>query len=264
MAKQSPTRVLYILDALARAGGDLSMAELAELTRIPEATLQRTIQLLVDEGYVLKDASRQRLQVGARSLELANAITTNVPFAPIVRTILREIASLTGETAVLYRYLQDRGQAAAMAYHESGRELQYEVSIGELKPLHAGASGKAILAFLEPATRVDILARRGLAALTDRTVTDPAILERELDGIRKVGFAISRGEYVVGAVGIAAPVRSRHGDVYGSLVVTVPEPAFEASRLTMLSGHVRAAAAKFSRCLGYVDPSRNDAIMAAE
>ena len=263
MAKQGFTRALYILDQLARAGGDLSMAELAELTRISETTLQRAIQLLVDEGYVLKDVSRQRLQIGARSLELANAIITNVPFAPIVRTILRETASLTGETVALYRYLQDRGQAAAVAYHESDRELQYEVSVGEVKPLHAGASGKAILAFLEPETRVDILARHGLTALTDRTVTDPAILERELEGIRKAGFAISRGEYLVGAVGIAAPVRSRHGDIYGSLVVTVPEPAFENSRVSILSGHIMAAAAKFSRCLGHVDSPRN-AIMAAE
>jgi DNA-binding IclR family transcriptional regulator len=263
MATQGLTRALQILDQLARAGGDLSMTELAELTRISETSLQRAIQLLVDEGYVLKDVSRERLQIGARSLELANAIITNVPFAPIVRTILRETASLTGETVALYRYLQDRGQAAAVAYHESDRELQYEVSIGEVKPLHAGASGKAILAFLGPEARVDILARYGLTALTEGTVTDPAILERELEGIRKAGFAISHGEYLIGAVGIAAPVRSRHGDVYGSLVITVPEPAFESSRLPMLSAHVMAAAVKFSRCLGHIDTTRN-AIMAAK
>ena len=115
MANQGLTRALYILDQLARAGGDLSMPELAELTQISETTLQRATQLLVDEGYVLKDVSRQRLQIGARSLELANAIITNVPFAPIVRTILRETASFTGETVALYRYLQDRGLAAAVA-----------------------------------------------------------------------------------------------------------------------------------------------------
>lgn len=257
-------RPFHVLEALARAGGDLGFGELAELTALPHATLHRVIERLVEGGYILRDQPRQRLQIGAGALEFANTIVANVPFASILRPILLEIVSRTGETVALNRYLADRGQAVIMAIQESDRELQYACAVGDIKHLHTGASGKAILAFLDPQRRVDVLARWGLPRATERTITDPAVLERDLQTIRRDGFAVSFGEWLPGAVGIAAPVWSSHDKVFGSLVITVPEQALKRSRIAALIDQVRLGAAKFSQCLGSTRAATNPFKIAAE
>ena len=87
------------------------------------------------------------------------------------------------------------------------------VKVGAAYPLHAGASSKALLAFL-PADEIDDYLRRSeLDALTTETITDGTILRRELDQIRQQGFAVSLGERQAGAGSVAAPVLNDRGEV---------------------------------------------------
>jgi IclR family pca regulon transcriptional regulator len=48
-------------------------------------------------------------------------------------------------------------------------------------------------------------------AHTAQTLTTPAALRREISQIRASGYAINRGELTAGIVGIAVPVRNKHG-----------------------------------------------------
>src|SRR3954452_23437305 len=72
--------------------------------------------------------------------------------------------------------------------------------INEWRPVHGGASGRALLAFLPDAEREAVLAGP-LEPVTEHTVTDPEALRRVLDEVRKRGYSVSRGERVLGGVG---------------------------------------------------------------
>jgi IclR family acetate operon transcriptional repressor len=72
-------------------------------------------------------------------------------------------------------------------------------------PIHAGASAKALLAFLEEPIIDEVLAHE-LEPLAPGTVTDPAALREQLDEIRARGWASSYEENNVGAWGLAAPI----------------------------------------------------------
>jgi IclR family acetate operon transcriptional repressor len=113
----------------------------------------------------------------------------------------------------------------------SSHPLRYVVPINEWIPVYAGASGLAIMAFLPPEERRAIIARTKLAPVTERTITDPMVLEKELARIRARGYAYSRGQRTVGAVGIAAPIWGPDGRVMGDLTVSVPEPRFDERKL---------------------------------
>src|SRR5205807_6533208 len=66
-----------------------------------------------------------------------------------------------------------------------------------------------------------------LEPLTPRTITDPKELRERLATIRREGFAISLGETVPGAAGIAAPIFNADGSVTAGLLIGAPLDRFE-------------------------------------
>ena len=89
--------------------------------------------------------------------------------------------------------------------------------VGLRTPVHCTADGKVLLAF-GAATPL----RAGLERRTERTIVDPAALERELGEVRARGFAVSEGEFEPGLVGVAAPVR-QDGACVAALCISGPQ-----------------------------------------
>ena len=109
---------------------------------------------------------------------------------------------------------------------ESPAQLHYAVEVGDMKPLHAGSSGRAILAYLSEDEIERYIEESGLPAFTSRTITDPEKLRRDLRSIRKQGYAMSRGHRIDGAVAIAGSVFDADGKIYASIVLTTPSYRF--------------------------------------
>ena len=113
-------------------------------------------------------------------------------------------------------------------------------------PLHGGASGLAILAFLPEAVQYEV-AHKPLVQLTPDTVTDPDALLERLVQVRRDGYAITRGERIEGAVAIASPVFGLiPGDVAGAAGITIPESRFDESKTQEFALRVREAAAQIT------------------
>lgn len=87
--------------------------------------------------------------------------------------------------------------------------------------------------------------------MTKNTLTDPELLKRELDAVRSKGIAFTHGEHQEGITGIAAPIFNFHGNVEGSVVVTLPSIRFSSKQKRFIEGRVRGAAAEISRQLGF-------------
>jgi DNA-binding IclR family transcriptional regulator len=93
--------------------------------------------------------------------------------------------------------------------------------IGFSAPLHAGATGRVILAHLDLERRKNLL-RQSLERFTERTITDKRRLEQELNKCLTQGFALSEGERLIGTSSIAAPILGPEKDVLGVISVTGP------------------------------------------
>ncbi|MGW9131912.1 IclR family transcriptional regulator domain-containing protein [Streptomyces sp. NPDC055681] len=72
-------------------------------------------------------------------------------------------------------------------------------------PTHATASGKVLLAALEPEQR-RVLGRDELRCFTPFTVTSPRWLSAELHRVREHEIAVSREELPIGVMSVAVPV----------------------------------------------------------
>jgi DNA-binding IclR family transcriptional regulator len=115
-------------------------------------------------------------------------------------------------------------------------------------PLHATSSGKAFLAYLEPAERDGLLGER-LEGFTATTVTDRAMLEKELAAAREDGYAVCVGELEESLYGASAAVLSEQGRPLAIVSVWGPERRVPTARLAAIGVLTVAAAAQIRELL---------------
>ncbi len=228
--------------------------QLAASLGMNASTLHRLLGALEAEGLVRQEAETGRYALGMGFLRVVWLAATRESLAGIALPALRGLRDATGETALLGVY--DRGEGAMMliAAAESHHAVRNVRPLHTWMPVHGGASGRALLASLSGAEREAILAGP-LAAVTDATVTDPGALRRNLDDVRRRGYAVSHGERVAGGVGIAAPVLAGGGRLVGVVGITMPEQRYSPADEPRLVGLVLAAARAVA---GALEPGAGD------
>jgi len=126
--------------------------------------------------------------------------------------------------------------------------------IGKRIPLHATAAGKAILSAL-PDSRVDeIIEGHKLERFTDRTLTEPTELRREIAQIRERGYADNRGETTTTSLwAVGVPVRDADGTLLGAMSASAPSQRMKGERAqSMLPDLLLAVANELELNIRYV------------
>ena len=171
-------------------------------------------------GLLEESPDGSGFRLGNRILELA-ATMSRKPLREVALPYLESIARETGETINLCGL---RGHVGVCLQKVDGTHaLRVSHELGEAYPLHAGATGKAILAFLETEEQKAVVADVGLPKITMTTITKMPELMQEMAKIRGNGFSESNGESIVGTHGIAAPIFSPTGRIVASIGASVPE-----------------------------------------
>jgi DNA-binding IclR family transcriptional regulator len=152
------------------------------------------------------------------------------PAAPVMAAL----SERTGETALL---TAPCGREGIVLHVVEGSRHSVRLSYAALHraPMHRGASGKVMAAYLDEPDRARLLEGAGDAGL-----------EAELERIRRAGFVATRGELDDGAGAVAAPILDRRERLVAGLSVAGPEERIEAA-LADLVGEVREAAAEVRR-----------------
>ena len=216
------TVLLWMADA---AGLSWGLREIAKGVGMPPSTLHRVLAHLQEDGLVQQDAETERYRLGLGFLRLAWKAADRHPVREVALPWLKELVDATGETALLALYDPVRQEMLLAATIDSPHPIRQMRQVAEWLPVTAGATGRAILAFLPDAEQRAIIAKP-LVPITDRTIIDPILLPPVLERVRRQGYAVSKGERTPGAVGIAAPIRSAEGRVVGSVGITLPEQRF--------------------------------------
>jgi IclR family pca regulon transcriptional regulator len=147
---------------------------------------------------------------------------------------VRELSATLQATA---GYYERRGDYAELMAAKSVRhELQIEIPLARRVPLYAASWGKVLLAQFSDPELEDYIARTSFTPFTRATVSSGEALRRQVEVIRREGFAVADREYVSSMVGLAAPL-TQQGHPMGAIGVAVtgsrytPEFDGEARRL---------------------------------
>src|SRR6187399_984451 len=192
--------------------GEVRADELGTTLDMPLSTVYRYLRTLGDFGFVERNGGLFR--VGPKLLIGTGA---NLSSERLIRHADAALRMPAGETAIVVR----RVGLASVCLHqvESEAPLRVTVPPGDMRPLYAGAPGRALLAFAPPEVLDEVLAQ-DLVRITDRTPTEDE-LRATLGGIVMTGMAISEGELIEGSVAMAVPVFREDG-IVGAIAVVGP------------------------------------------
>jgi IclR family transcriptional regulator, acetate operon repressor len=222
---RSATRLVALFEALAKSEEGVSLAELSATIAAPKSSLLGILRSMVALGYMEHGHGLYRL--GPKSFRLAADILAIRRFPNLVRPILQDLAAKSGETVFLVVLDQLARRVTYADIIDSANPVRYTVPTGTTRPLYVSAGGLMLLAYQEPAWTDAYIASTRLDPLTPRTITDPDELRERLSTIRREGFAISLGETVPGAAGLASPIFNADGSVTVGLLIGAPVDRFE-------------------------------------
>ena len=218
---KSATRTLDIIEYIVAHGRPLVAQEIAVALGIPVSSLSYLLGTLVDRGYLAREGRRysagpglQRLQASPGGFSLAERA------APLVRTLRVQLNETTSF------FVRSEWDVEAIVTETSEQALRYAVPTGGRLPMHALASGKALLAALPDDELDRYFAEAERQRFTPATVTAEKALRRELAEIRTTGFAVTDEEFSLGIRGIGRVV-TIGGDPVGALSVAVPKARFD-------------------------------------
>jgi IclR family acetate operon transcriptional repressor len=236
---RAAARTARLLLLVAEHGDEgLSATSAAARLHMAVPTTYHLLNTLADEGLLAKD-SRKRFVLGPLAAVIADAHARRRTVPEYLLAPLHALADETGETAYLVAWRGD--EIVVLAGREGAHAVRVaEVERGPYRDAHARAGGKVLLALAPLDVRERYLAAHPPRALTGATISDPAAIAAELDGIRAAGIAVDREEFVEEVSCVAAPIRAGHALV-GAYSLSAPSPRFEA-RAVVLRDAVRRAA----------------------
>jgi IclR family acetate operon transcriptional repressor len=222
---RSSARIVAALEALTRSEEGLGLAELSLAVGAPKSSLLGILRSLVALGYLAHSHGLYRL--GPRSFRLAADMLAVRRFPTLVRPVLQDLHARTQETVFLVQLDPVARRVTYVEAIDSPNPIRYTVPTGTTRPLYVSAGGLMLLSFQDPTFIDTYLGSVSLDPLTPRTITDVGKLRQRLQTIRRDGFAVSLGETVPGAAGLAAPIFNADGSVTAGLLIAAPIERFE-------------------------------------
>jgi len=251
MTKQRLSSVansLRLLKSFSGGQNELGITTLASRLGLAKSTVHRLAATLTAAGFLEQNAETGKYRLGLALFELGALVRRRMDVANEARPQLRELLEKTGETVQLG--IIDQSSVLYVYEMESRRAIRMAAAVGARAPLHCTAVGKVLLAFQSP-EYVKELAERGLAPLTDNTVTKRDAFLAMLKEVRGRDCAIDDEESEIGLRAIAAPVRNQRGAVIAALGVAAPVQRMTKKVMQNWVPTVVAAANAVSQRLGY-------------
>lgn len=237
--------MMSLLDALARHATPVNLKQLATETRLHPSTAHRILSVMVDNRLVDRiEPGTYRL--GIRLLELGSLVKSRISVRQEALPHMQQLQQTLGETVNLSVRHDDE-----VVYIErtAGNNSMMRVVqiIGARAPLHITAVGKLFLAEDGPDKCIDYARRTGLPKYTDNTLSDADTLAREIEKIRRQGYAVDDEEAEKGVSCIGAGIFNDEGRLVAGLSVSAPSDRLDKN----WSAQVRQTAERISRAIGF-------------
>ena len=198
------TNALELMEFFADRGRPATLAEVSKHFDWPRSSTFNLLQTLSKRGYLYEPRSREGYYPSPAWLPLIQKIDRAAPVPIEYQNLLNSLQERTGETAVL-------GAISGMnvifiAAVESTHAVRYTAEVGKIVPIHASATGRALLSLLGENECAAILRRAVFEKYTSTTLMSFEAVANEIAESRRRGFFEGVGEYTQDLGGIAMPL----------------------------------------------------------
>jgi IclR family acetate operon transcriptional repressor len=249
---QSVDRALSIIETLAEDDEGYRLSDLAIRTGLSTSTVHRLLATLESRRFVQFDRSQSKWHVGARCFTVGATFARRRNFAAQAVPYLRKLRDLTRETANLA--VVDDEFIIVLTRMESREIMRSLTKLGGRVAMVASGVGKAVLATYSNEDVSAIIHHHGMPRLTKKSIVRPGELFKELEKIRRQGYAVDDEEACMGLRCVAAVVFNDCAEPLAAISVSGMTSRLTDERLPQLGQTVRAVAAELTAALGGVMP----------
>ena len=238
-------RMFNLLETLANQEEAMSLKDISERTGLHPSTAHRILNDLATGRFVERPTAGN-YRLGMRLLELGNLVKARLNVRDAALVPMRELHRLTQQPVNLSMRQGDEIIYVERAYSERSG-MQVVRAIGGRAPLHLTSVGKLFLAFDDAPRLSSYAARTGLPGQTRNSITQLAVLERELAKARQYGIARDNEELELGVRCMAAGIYDDQNKLIAGLSISAPADRLDEQWLPKL----QATANEISKALGY-------------
>lgn len=242
-------RMITVLDCFTNEQPELGVREIARKIGFSRSTAGRLLQGLKELNVLQQNPVTQTYALGGRVLAWAGVYLSSLDVRDVALPAIQELHQITRETISLY--VMEGNERVCVERLESPQNVRIVARLGRRIPLYAGSAGKVFLAYLSPERREAILRETPPEPITDFTLVDEKTLADELAKIRQQGYAVSYGEWVADAAGVAAPVYGSRGEVLAVVTISGPIQRFTLDLVQRCTTDILRVADNISREMGY-------------
>jgi IclR family transcriptional regulator, pca regulon regulatory protein len=210
-------RALAILEKIAARPGGLTNKQISEELGIATSTCSYILGRLEREGYLARAAATGRYEIGLKVLAIARGALRQVNFGKMAESVLQRLSTETGLETLIG--VLDHERLMVVRRVASDELPEADVDTGTEFPAHAMATGKVLLAHLPVEAVEALVAEKGLAKLTSKTISSADQLFAELAQVRTRGYSLADEEFQLGMRSIAVPIVDSGRAVRAALAV---------------------------------------------
>ena len=214
--------------------GSAGLMEISEELDLNKSTTHRVLNSLIWVGSARQNETSGRYEPPLKIVDMAGRIMSNIDIVHVVRPYLRKLMDQAEETV---HFVEREGtEAVYIDKVESLRNgIQMVSRIGSRIPLYCSGVGKAIAADLDIGEVEAIWKSSRITALTPHTITDFDTYCRELEEVRKNGYALDNEENEAGVRCIAVSLKDYIGRVRYAFSISAPVSRMDDKRMRHLA-----------------------------
>jgi DNA-binding IclR family transcriptional regulator len=238
------SRAIAILRLLGRNPEPLGVKAIAQSLGMVTSTCLHILRVLVLEELVKVDATK-RYSLGSGMLSLARSVIEGNRFPAVVQPVLDRIATEWGVTAIGVE-INGLEHMVVVALSRSQVPFRLQVDVGSRFPALISATGRLVAAFSDQPWRE---IERRFRALRWQKAPDIGTWRKEIEGVRRKGYSIDRGNYIHGVTLLAVPVLDARNQVTHALVGAGVADQLHNSRGVELARDMRVEADRLAALL---------------
>lgn len=240
----SVIKAAAILKCLAE--GTDRISDLCSKLNLRKGTAHRLLKTLQMTGLAAQDPATRCYYLGPLVLELgARPMIAHQRLIVAAYEEMRKIRDELNETVTLHIRLGV--ERLCLEELQGSQDIRFVLGKGLVVPIYVGSAGKLLLSELEDADLELLIKHLNFVPMTDRTVTDVQLLLKEIEKIRRLGYATSFGERVPESASISVAIKNYNFPV--SLTILGPESRLFMDRMTRIVPEMKKCAQRISQNL---------------
>lgn len=240
---------LSILEILLQKNSLMSISEISNKLEMYPSTVHRILDTFKSKGYVEQNSQNQKYQLGLKLVELGMAKFHKIDLIDETIPFLKELVNQCNETVHLG--ILEQGEVLYLAKEEPNQNIRMVSQVGKRAPVYSTSLGKILLAYLPKGERKGITDKIEYISFTKNTINSIDKLKKELDKVKRQGFALDREENEKDVCCIAAPIRNYQGKVIAAVSISSPVFRIDIEKQRCLRENIIIISKKISKRLGY-------------